>query len=93
MIVVDTNVVAYLVIPGPRTPTMEAVRAKDRIWMAPPLIRHELRNVVVKQVLHTDADEIAMEEAFELAMQSVELADQPALHQLLRLASRSRCTS
>src|SRR5690606_8792459 len=93
MIVVDTNVVAYLVIPGGRTAMMEAVWGKDSDWIAPPLIRHELHNVLVKQMLHGGADEAAMMNAFDVAMQRVELANQPSISHILRLAARSRCTS
>ena len=46
MIVVDTNVLAYLLIPGPHQATVEAVRMRDDDWRAPPLWQSEFRNVL-----------------------------------------------
>jgi predicted nucleic acid-binding protein len=46
LIVVDTNVVAYLLLPGPKTELAEALRRRDRHWAAPPLWRSEFRNVL-----------------------------------------------
>ena len=46
MIAVDTNVLAYLLLPGPKTELAEILRQKDRDWAAPPLWRSELRNVL-----------------------------------------------
>jgi predicted nucleic acid-binding protein len=48
VIVVDTNVLAYLVIPGPLTSRAESVRAKDSDWHVPALFRHEWLNVVTR---------------------------------------------
>ncbi|MGE0454025.1 MAG: type II toxin-antitoxin system VapC family toxin [Vicinamibacteria bacterium] len=46
MIVVDTNVLAYAVLPGERTAAALDLVESDPDWIAPPLWRRELRNVL-----------------------------------------------
>ena len=46
MIVVDTNVVAYLYLPGEYTEAAEALLEHDSDWAAPVLWRSEFRNIL-----------------------------------------------
>ncbi len=46
MIVVDTNVLAYLYLPGEFTPATEALLEQDPNWTAPILWRSEFRNIL-----------------------------------------------
>ncbi len=46
MIVVDTNVIAYLLLSGPFTDAAEALLARDDDWRAPVLWRSEFRNLI-----------------------------------------------
>lgn len=46
MIVVDTNVLAYLYLPGPFTAAAEQLLLQDAAWCAPKLWRSEFRNIL-----------------------------------------------
>jgi predicted nucleic acid-binding protein len=46
VIVVDTNVLVYLVLPGEHTEHAERVLHRDPVWTAPLLWRSEFRNVL-----------------------------------------------
>ena len=46
MIVVDSNVVAYLYLPGEHTAKAEALLEQDADWAAPVLWRSEFRNIL-----------------------------------------------
>lgn len=63
MIVVDTNVFAYLLLNVPESADAEAVRQRDSDWVAPFILRSELRNVLQGQVRH---NRITRATAFEL---------------------------
>lgn len=46
MIIADTNLIAYLLIPGPFSADAERVQARDSDWRAPSLWRSEFLNVL-----------------------------------------------
>lgn len=50
MIVVDTNVIAYLLIMGERTDLAQQVYKRDPEWVVPHLWRHEFLNVLASLV-------------------------------------------
>ena len=74
MIVVDTNLLAYLLLPTPYTAQAEAVLDKDSGWFAPGLIHSELRNVFLGAVRRGD---IALKDAQFLLARSLELVTVP----------------
>ena len=50
MIVVDTNILAYLYLPGEFTEAVEALMQREPEWAAPPLWRSEFRNILAGYV-------------------------------------------
>ena len=94
MIVVDTNVLAYLLLPGPKTSLAEALLLDQPRWAAPPLWRSEWRNVLSTYLRR---DLLQLSEAVAL-MQRAEVLlagqDEPvASEQVLQLAHSSRCSA
>jgi predicted nucleic acid-binding protein len=56
VIVVDTSVVAYAVIPGRQTESALALALRDPEWVAPRLWRSELRNVLATAMRVSNLD-------------------------------------
>jgi len=50
VIVVDSNIVAYLYLPGEFTAAAEALLEREPEWAAPPLWRSEFRNILAGYV-------------------------------------------
>lgn len=46
MIVVDSNILAYLYLPGEFTVAAETLLEREPEWAAPPLWRSEFRNIL-----------------------------------------------
>jgi predicted nucleic acid-binding protein len=90
VIVVDTNVVAYLLIEGASTRVAERVFEADGEWCAPVLWRSELRNVLARRVRERDCDLPSALEAWRLAAAVFETREfQPNGEHVLRLAAES----
>ncbi len=64
MIVADTNLLAYLHLPGERTPDAREILREDPEWHAPLLWRSEFRNVLA---LHLRRGELELADALALA--------------------------
>ncbi len=94
MIAVDTNVLAYLLIPGAHSEAAERLREMDADWIAPPLWRSEFRNVVNMTRKSTRLDLPAALAVLAAADEVMRRADvQPDARRVMQLAETSGCTT
>jgi len=70
MIVVDSNVLAYLYLPGERTADTEALLEQDPEWVAPVLWRSEFRNILAG---YTRRKTLTFEQACRLQSEAEDL--------------------
>ena len=70
MIVVDSNVLAYLYLPGEHTPAAEALLESDPDWASPILWRSEFRNILAGYVRRQS---ISFEQAVSLQLEAENL--------------------
>ncbi len=94
MIVVDTNILAYLYLPGPFTADAETLLIESPDWAAPQLWRSEFRNILAGYLRRGTLDlqrAIALQrEAETLLVSSEYVVDSEAV---LELAARSGCSA
>ncbi len=94
MIVVDTNVIAYLFLPGEHTAAARRTLQRDPRWAAPLLWRSELRNILATAMRRGHLTLSDAEDVFDAAadlMAGGEFAVVPDA--VLRLAARSSCSA
>lgn len=94
MIVVDVNVIAYLLIPGKFTSSAEQLLQADPSWAVPRLWRSELRNILASYIRSKDMD---LTDALDLFDRAADLigkdeyeVDTPSI---LRLSEASNCSA
>ena len=92
--VVDTNVVAALLLPTVANAEVAELLRQDSDWRLPPLWRSEFRQVLLKYVrvdLATPEQALAL---WHKALERFELSEQPvAGHQVLALAIATGCST
>lgn len=94
MIVADTNLIAYLVLPGERTGQSESVLMKDSAWVVPVLWSSELRSVVGSYVRTGHLTLAQGCGAMERAVALVGGREAPVdSREVLTLAHRSGCST
>jgi len=94
LIVVDTNILAYLLLLGPKTEQAEILRRQERQWAAPQLWRSEFRNVLTGYLRRERlplARAVAVMEEAELIMAPHE--ENVGSEPVLQLVSSSRCSA
>jgi predicted nucleic acid-binding protein len=93
MIVADTNLVAYFVIPGSSTDSAEKVGARDRDWIAPSLLRSELLSVTARYVSAGLVERDDAVRSFRRGLDLVKMSDLPSDPVgVLNLCAQSGCT-
>ena len=94
MIVVDTNILAYRWLPGPRTAEVEALLRLDPAWAAPLLWRSEFRNVLAGFIRSGKLTASDAERAVQHAARCL-LGGEHAVsdHAVLELVARTKCTA
>jgi len=94
MIVVDTNILAYLYLPTEHTQKVEALLAKDPEWIAPSLWRSEFRNVLtlyLRKNLLTLNQALAIQNEAEALLQNNEFIVTSL--DVLQLVQNSECSA
>jgi predicted nucleic acid-binding protein len=94
VIVVDSNIIAYLYLPSELSAQAEQLLAKEPLWAAPTLWRSELRNVLA---LYIRKELLSFEQAYAIQTEAETLlADSeyevPSLD-VLRLVESSDCSA
>ena len=94
MIVVDTNIVAYLYISGERSHLVEKLLVKDSDWNAPILWRSEFRSVL-SQYLHKGL--LQLDEIFIILQQAEKLMRDSEYEipsaQIIQFVNSSSCSA
>lgn len=94
MIVADTNVIAYLLLPSPHTVLAERLLGADPDWIAPTLWRSEMRNVLalyLRKGLITLDDALNLQAEAEALLQDKEY--EVGARDVLTLVDRSPCSA
>lgn len=94
MIVVDSNIVAYLYLPTEFTDRTERLLTREPDWAAPTLWRSELRNVLA---LYMRRNLLDLEQALEIQTDAETLFSGAEYHvpslDVLNLVARSECSA
>ena len=94
MIVVDTNVIAYLFLTGKHSDLSERLLKHDPDWMAPRLWRSEFRNVLT---LYLRRELLGLQESLEILAEAERLMSDSEFEvpsaQVMQLAGDSGCSA
>ncbi len=94
MIVVDTNIIAYLFLEGEFSSQAENLLQKDDQWAAPVLWRSEFRNVLAH---YLRKDILSINQCQDIILESINLMNgreyEVASFQVLNLVSSSDCSA
>ena len=94
MIVADTNIISYLLLPTPYTDIADELFKIDSGWVAPTLWKSEFRNVLtlyLRKEIITFEQALQLQETAESTMANNEFDVSSA--QVLTLVAKSNCSS
>jgi len=94
MIVVDTNIISYLLLPTPYSDSVDTLYKLDSHWVAPLLWKSEFRNVLA---LYLRKEIITLEKALQLQEKAESIMIQNEFDisssQVFALIDKSSCSS
>ena len=94
MIVVDTNLIAYLLLGGEKTSKVRSIFKRDPIWAAPLLWRSEFRSVLAMFIRQ---DKLTSDKAIELMNEAETLMQgeeyQVESGRVIKLIYSSKCSA
>lgn len=94
MIVVDTNVIAYLMLPGDLTAAAEALLESEPNWVAPPLWKSEFRSILAGYMRRGT---LSLQQATEIQTAAEDLLAgneaNPESKAILQLVAESQCSA
>lgn len=94
MIVVDTNVISYLLLPGEFTEKAQSAFNKDSAWIAPLLWKSEFRNILS---LYIHTKKMTLDQALALIEEAENVMGeneyQVDSNLVLKLAANSKCSA
>lgn len=95
MIVADANLLAYLCIPTElQTKQAEYVRSREKVWIAPPLLRHEFLHVIARYIARGDFDVDEAARVYQRGISMMEFSTLPLdAHAIFRITQGSGCTT
>jgi predicted nucleic acid-binding protein len=94
VIVVDVNVLAYLLIPGKYTASAEQLLEGDAQWAAPRLWRSELRNILATYLRSNLIDLADAAMLFRRAADLIGIEEyEVEASDVLRLSQQSKCSA
>ena len=93
MIVADANLVAYMLFSSINTALAQQCRKRDRLWIAPELIRFELYSVVTHKVRRRELTRDKAIQVHARAMKTVRLMPLQNARQLFIEAERTDCSA
>lgn len=94
MIVVDTNVIAYLFLESPHSAVAEQLLLRDHEWAAPLLWRSEFRNVLAGYIRQGHLDSVAAGEIMRSAEALLKRREYAVTSDhVLRLVTESNCSA